>query len=571
MPDAGRPLARSVLWFDGPLAALALSAGVGLWVAWGPRSAQQAAWWFWAAILLGVAVSHACRTDAAWRTLAVAASLAGAALALYVVLQFPYLGYDAKIAPIHRLGVALGSLVPRVAGWAPMPNTVATALEGLVPLAVAVAIGSMRPWSLNPTRASFYEGLAAASAAVMVLAVLVVASRGAWIALGAGGLAAACAWGLGPRARARGKAVAAAATAVAVLGVATAVHLIEPSVAGVRLSSVFDRPDRLSVYANSLLLVRDFPFTGIGPGDQFAMALSRYVLLIQVPFLTYAHNLYLGIWLELGLLGMVAASILAGALLAAVVVGERTVAGAWFRGAWVGAFVILVHGMMDARQLVDRWSWLPLFLLLGLAAARLARREVRVPPAAFAVPLALAAAFLAAAWPCLVPLQAKWQANRGMLAEARAELGALDQPARDRLLADARRGFEASVAADPGQPTARRRLGLMAIDERRFEQAYDDLRASWRSEPGNPVTRKALGLACAWTGRVAAARELLAPFEAIFDELNAWSWHWEQEGRLEQAIYATRTALLLSPANREVAARLASLESRPTAPQTARR
>jgi hypothetical protein len=47
---------------------------------------------------------------------------------------------------------------------------------------------------------------------------------------------------------------------------------------------------RLDLYRHSLSLVQDFPFTGIGLGDQFAMVLSRHALLIQVPFLTYPHN-----------------------------------------------------------------------------------------------------------------------------------------------------------------------------------------------------------------------------------------------------------------------------------------
>jgi putative inorganic carbon (hco3(-)) transporter len=560
VPEARGAVGRSLLWFDAPLLALALAAGLGVLVAWDLRSALPAAGWLWAGIGLGLAVSHLCRGDTAWRLAGLLGIAAGAAVALYVVLQFSYLGYEAKIPALHQIGVALGGVLPRVGGWAPMPNTVATLLEGLVPLAVALAVGSMRPWSANPARAEFYEALSALSAGVMVLAIVLVASRGAWLALGAGGLAAAAAWGLGPRTGRTGKAVAIVAVALALLAAAVALRVVDAQVAGIRLSSAFDRPDRLNLFRNSLLLARDFPISGIGPGDQFAMALSRYALLIQVPFLTYAHNLYLGTWVELGVPGLIAIAALLGALLVAVAVGERAQAGAWFRGAWVGAFVVLVHGLTDARQLVDRWSWLPLFFVIGLAAARLVRRDVRPPGAAFVVPVAAIAAVVAAVWPALAPVQASWRANRAMLVEARAELGRVPDAERGRLLADARRGFEGTLALDPDHATARRRLGILATDEGQFEQARADLEASWRAAPGHPATRKALGLACAWTGRIARARELLAPVDGIFDEMNTWSSYWQQRGRLDQAIYASRVALALSPSNPEVARRLEDLE-----------
>jgi len=415
--------------------------------------------------------------------------------------------------------MAIGSPLPRLAWWAPMSNSVSTFLEGLVPLAAALAVGPGGRW---------WRALGAAAAAVMGLAIMLAASRGAWVALAAGCLAWGMAWGWARRTTTAGKAIGLACLVAAVLATVTAAQAVAPSIVGTGISGILNRPDRLSLYRNSLVLVHDFPFTGIGPGGQFAMALSRYALLIQVPFLTYAHNLYLGLWLELGLLGMTGLAALLGALLAAVLVGERARLGPWFRGAWVGVLVVLVHGLMDARQLVDRWTWLPLFLLLGLLAARLARHRAPAAAAALSLPLVTMAAFLVGASPALRPVQSTWHANQGMLAEARAELGALPSEGREHLLAEARRRFEQAVAADVAQPTARRRLGILAIDGGRFEEAYDHLQISWRADPGNPATRKGLGLACAWTGRFACARELLAPVSGIFDELNVWSRHWEQ-------------------------------------------
>ena len=74
----------------------------------------------------------------------------------------------------------------------------------------------------------------------------------------------------------------------------------------IRWAGAAGRPDRLDVYGQAVTLLRDMPFTGLGAGDQFAAAVSRYVLLIQVPFITYAHNLTLQLWLAYGLFGLAA-------------------------------------------------------------------------------------------------------------------------------------------------------------------------------------------------------------------------------------------------------------------------
>jgi putative inorganic carbon (hco3(-)) transporter len=545
-------LLRALLWFDGPLAALALSAAVALGVAWEKESARQAVQWLWAGVLVYALLSRLCRADAPWRVVGTITVLAGAAVGLYVVLQFPYLGYDIKVAWLSRIGTAVGGLVPRIGDWAPMPNSVATLLEGLVPLAAALAASakSGRLWRLG----------AAAGGLVMLLAIALVASRGAWVALGVGCLAWAFAWGWATRAGTGGKLVVGASLAVGLLLVLTATRVVAPSVGGLQLSQIFDRPDRLNVYRNSLVLIQDFPVTGIGPGNQFAMTLSRYALLIQVPFLTYAHNLYLSLWLELGLFGIASWAALIGSVLAAFLAGERAGLGTWFRGAWIGVLVVLVHGLMDARQVVDRWTWLPLFVLLGFMAARLARERVRVTAGITLVPVAALLAFLALASPFLLPAEATWRSNQGMLAEARAELGGLPPAARAQSLAAARLHFERAVELNPRQPTARRRLGLLAIDDRRFDEALANLQIAWEADYGNPATRKAFGLACAWAGRLGPARELLAPVHGIVDELNVWSWYWDQQGQRPQAIYAARLSLMMHPGSLEVARRLADLE-----------
>jgi O-antigen ligase len=112
------------------------------------------------------------------------------------------------------------------------------------------------------------------------------------------------------------------------------------------------------------------------------MVYSKYALLIQVPFLTYSHNLFLEIWLDQGLLGILAFLSLIAAFylfvrrvlshlskpaLSLVEGIEEKAPSAAFQGCWLGVTATLIHGLFDARQYADSWTLPVLFVLLGLA------------------------------------------------------------------------------------------------------------------------------------------------------------------------------------------------------------
>jgi hypothetical protein len=334
------------------------------------------------------------------------------------------------------------------------------------------------------------------------------------------------------------------------------------SLHGHALFTVFDRPDRIDVYRNSLVLVGDFPFTGIGLGDQFTSALARYALLIQVPFLTYSHNLYLDIWIELGLIGIASFVFLIASICVAAVAGERAQPSTRFRGLWLGLAAILIHGLVDARQSVDGWTWLPFFVLLGLLAARMRQTTPLTLFRIHRAPTIATAGFLIVVSAYLWPLHGRWKANLGTLSQARADFGAYQAEERAHLMTEARADYAEAIQLDRGQSTALRRLGILAIDERRFDDARALLDAAWAGDSGNGATQKALGLACAWTGDLKRAQRLLLPEKSIVEELNTWSWWWEHEGQPEQAVYAARLSLLMQPEQPDVSRRLLQLEGK---------
>lgn len=521
------------------VASLLAAAIFGAWVAVERASAWRALAWLGGGAMVYLAMLRCGWNGRNWRRTALVLTAIGGALAAYVILQYRHLGYPDKVDAVRGVGVMTSALLPAIGGWNPFPNSVATFLEGLLPLALGLALGR-RLDRAGRIRAAILLG-------VIALGLFLTASRGAWIA----GIVTLALWPLIARAKARRAGLIAVAGAV---------------FAGLIVSSgwaLFARPDRLDLYRHSLSLVRDFPFTGIGLGDQFAAVLSQHALLIQVPFLTYSHNLFLDLWLEQGLPGAVTWVALVAALLTVAIAGERAELGSGFRGAWLGLLAIVIHGLSDARQSVDAWTWLPFFALLGLVAARLRRARVIVPHAGVASMVAAPAALLAVVVLSAWPLAAAWHTDLGGLDEMDARNGAAaaSTEARAAAVAAARTEYLGALLIDERQPTAHRRLGILAMADARYADALAHLEAAAAADPDNWTTRKALGLACTWTGDIERAGLIFASLDdpSMPGELNAWSSWRESRGELSLAQRAAQVSLRLRP-DTAVLRRIASLE-----------
>ena len=120
---------------------------------------------------------------------------------------------------------------------------------------------------------------------------------------------------------------------------------------------------------------------------------------------------------------------------------------------------------------------------------------------------------------------AAWEANLGAVAQARADLGGVDDSTRAALQATARAHFERALDADASDVPALRRLGIVELDADHHVAAARLLRRAWLIEPSNLATRKAYGLAAMWTGELDTAATLLTDAPGMTNELNAWS-HW---------------------------------------------
>jgi O-antigen ligase len=537
---------------DVPLAFFLLSAILGV----GPSYDRSLSWTalgvLGAGVLLALVLSRLTIDRRWWRAGAGALVLVSAVLALYFILQYPHFAYTGKVGLIDWLGTLIGRVVPAAPVWVPRRNSVATFLEGPLFLAAALALAAER----RAGRTGW-----GATAGAMGLALLLTASRGAWLAVFvAGTIWLAVHWRPARWGLVTGGVVALGLVVyVVVRGEITALGdlpLIDRT-----LAPLFIRPDRLEIYRNSVYLLQDFPLTGLGMGDAFAMVLSRYALLIQVPFLFYSHNLYLQIWLEQGVLG-------AAALLGLMVVVYQTAlergearADLGYQATWVGLTAILFHGLTDARQTVDLWCWVPFFVLLGLNAASVARSNPAPARARWLVPAGAVGLFLLVVTVALWPLPGTWHANRGSVLQARGELAPdLDDAQRAACRVQAIDHYRRALRAAPGDRTAHQRLGLLAMDEGQFDEAVSHLEAALEATPGNTTTRKALGLAYVWVGELDRAQVLLEEAPGIVEELNAWGWWRQTQGETELALNAYRISLMLAPDQPEVRRALERLE-----------
>ena len=547
----GRP-SRSTA-FDVPWALLLAGAIVSLWASYDASLSLPILLTLAGSAALYYAVANAHKPTA----LAQAALLAGLAVAVYFLTQYEHIPHADKSSLISSLGRVTSGLFPRLGSWQPFPNGVATLLEGMIPLGIALTVTG-RSWGRRVS-----SGAATGS---MGLAVLVTASRGAWVAL----LVAGALW-LASRRRG-GVIVLSGAAIIALVVLGGYLYLVQGAtlagipVAGPVLYQLFARPDRLEVYQGSLRLIQDFPLTGVGLGEVFALVYSQYVLLIRHAFLTYAHNLYLTVWLGHGLLGIIGMGWLV-VVFGSLVVRERRKGHPTplFQAAWTGVVAILVHGLFDARQYVDLWTMWPLFVLLGLAVSsstvRAPKRTRKAAPSRQWkwVALALLAVACVVVWR---PLLAVTCANLGAVKQAKAELAALPDDAKDSHLRAAIANYERTLQLAPNNRTASLRLGNLAVAGGRYEEGVAHLEVAWRAAPEDPTTRKALGLAYTWVSEVDRAAELLRDTKDIVTELNTWGWWHGQEGRRQVAMNAYRTSLALKSDQPQVRSLLITLESK---------
>lgn len=552
---------------DVPIFIFLLSGFIGFWASYDPAASLPKLLMLIGAVVVYYSIVLARGMPRLFSFVAWMYLLGGAGAALYFIAQTDFAFAPRKFEILTQLGMGLNAFLPRLLFSSPHPNIAAGVLEFVLPFAVFATIHwlKLRGWT---------AGVAAGICTVVILlGLLLTASRGAWAA-------------------------SAVVATVSALGYLTFVLLrtlpmprrqrlfraaIGFAIAGsLLLSFIFIRPltplwngldanqtaaSRLELYQQTWELIQEYPFTGAGLGV-FPLVYAAYVMLIDAPLLPHAHNIFLAVWIEQGILGIGA---LVWLLTAFAVWGWRTRRTlTWISAASFAAVAIwLVHGLVDipmygSHALPLLFAPFALAIAATIPGARvlkgrtasedLSRQTNRVPIVIMLLVTGLVTAvsgrFIVSAF-C---------ANLGAVAQTKAELSLyrIDKPPiairsimeiRRTLttpLSAAERWYQIALKFNPNNSAAHRRLGLIALARRDLKQAVSQLGAAWQEQPNSRATKKGLGYAFAWSGEPEQASALLKPFPETRIEIRDDTWWWRFQGRPDLADDAQKLFSLLS-------------------------
>jgi len=500
----------------------------------------------------------------------------GAAGALWFAAAQDWTQEPAKLVAITRLGWAVQAALPHLPGEWLNTNIVAGVFAILLPSSLGLALGGAQGdrWSQW-----MWRGVGWASIALIGLGLLLTTSRGAWSAAAISLGLAAIWWLAGRRIQRQRRLVYVSGAVALLLGAGVLALLLWP---GLRTWVWWGAAaaDRVGIYREALLLVRDYPITGFGLGA-FAVQHSTYALLIHVPILAYAHSLYLDVALGQGLYGLLAAlSVLGGALVLGLVALCRVQRPPPVLGVGLLSLVVmLVHGVVDDPLYISRAMpllWLP----AGLVVAGTRNAESRLYVSVRAgIGYSLAAVGLLLLVGCTFwrPLRALSLANLGAVRQAQIELSAYGHrdhgdPSLDEIrqhvdLTEVEELFEVALELQPDQVTARTRLAAIALSRGAYAQALAHVQAAWDAGYRDRVTRLLLGDALIAAGDPDGALDVVRGTRWADTRLlgQAWDRYW-WAGDYRRAADAWRVIVGLDPSDENARQWLAEARARTEEP-----
>lgn len=506
------------LRFDWQILPFALSAVVGLVLAYNRTAAVLSVALLGAAIvvylwLLNVSDPHPPQRS----NLRLVLSLLPVVIGGFFLLTNDWVRWGEKLP---FLGAVTSSLAGLQVGpdWLRVnPNVMGGVMAVLLPLQIA-ALWFSRRW-VQIVAIGF-------SVAVFVLT----QTRGAWLALSlAAGMA--LIWQLAQQVTRTPRAARGLWGAIVVLGgIALIAILTLTPLGGWLIDSSGQRPD---IWRNSLALINDYPLTGHGLGS-FEMAYSTYALLVHVGHTMHAHNVWFDVWLNLGLLGVIA---LTGLVLNAA--WPRSTVSRWRMPALIALATLLLHGLYDDAWLGYGGPGLPLLLTpLALAVRRDPQavetghsRHRRFQPAWIVWGGALVILLVGLV---SLPGQSLLESNLGTLSQTRAELSVYrwpDIPIQDALrqsgqvdLNDASAYYQAALQLDAQNVAANRRLAQIELARGQYDSACQRLALAYAAAPGQRATRQLLGECYALQGTAGQAAALWQTIDNLESQLETRIW-----------------------------------------------
>jgi O-antigen ligase len=557
---------------EAPGVLFVVSAGIGVWAAYD----RPLALLLFARIIAAVALYHTLVASGEKTLEWVAAGfvLAAAALALYWPTQHDFAAEPAKLALLTQIGQWINAHLPHLPGPSIHGNIAGGTLTLALPFATVLSLHFWRQRRKGIVIAG------ALLAAVLVGGLVLTGNRGGWLSVAVVMSLAALAWAQ-RRWFPQGRQVTLFWGGTAAVVLAAGAGVLASGNLG-RLLGALPGPsgslqDRTHLWKQGVALIRDYAFTGCGL-RAFPMVYSTYGILIHAPVLTHIHNTYLEIWIEQGMLGVLALVWGGVVVLTWALWALRGTAARLLGWAGLAALAALgVHGMFDtalygARMtpllgLVAGYGWWAVRDMQSVVGgARLTARRVLALVAGVVALLAVTLLFCR-------PVVGAWYANLGALAQARVELQAydsvhFDDPSMDRIrrtadLSVAEQRFARALTWDRGNLTARQRLGAVALSRGEYEEALAHMQAAWYKGRRDDVTRLLLGDALVASGRVEEAAEVVRGLGWAESRLmfQGWYRYW-LDGDYGRTADVCRAVLLLNPANEWATRQLVEAEAR---------
>jgi hypothetical protein len=487
----------------------------------------------------------------------------GGGIAFWFVAATDWSTNPPEMAALTRLGLAFQAWLPRLSDPGLNPNATARMVMIALPASVSLVVQAWRSERRGRWR---WATWGIVTGALIAFALLLSTSRGAWLGVAVGLVLAALWWLAGRLARERQWVLfvslgALGALAIIVLGV------LSPSLRAVLLQGWADA-GRQSLFVEGMLLLRDYPFTGLGLNG-FPLVHSTYALLINVPIIEHVHFTLLDVALSQGVLGVLAVmSILGGAAWLGLRVLARTKAPPPILVAGLLSLAMTaVHDLVDDplySSLGLPLIWIPVGMIVGgwrrskpASPQTTISRYIwqRWKGRGLAASVVLLLALLVPLWQ---PLRATWFANLGAVHQTRTELSQydyrnFDDPSLDEIrqqadLSTAEWFFSRALELNPCQVTARTRLAQLDLAREQYERALDHVQTAWAGGHRDRVTQLLLGEALIANGQVKAAVEAVRGIEwaQLRFEGQAWYRYWVNED-YGRAADAWRANLILDP------------------------
>lgn len=484
----------------------------------------------------------------------------GLGIAAYFLLTFDFSSRTAKFQLIHELGLAWMRLRPISLQ---IPSIHPNDVGGLSIIMSVYGLALFRSSRDKLRTGYFLNALIIVGFAIVLLAVLLASSRGAFLAFaGSMGI-----WLLGKSlllarspvteklSRYFPAGVTLGTLLLGILILTVPSGLLGPSFSVAENVVV----SRAEVFRSGLSIMRDFPFTG-GGLDSFPGLYSQYVLALPYFALLHSHNMFLDVMIEQGTLGgvsfVVAYLVVIWQLLTAWMNDRSSHTQHLYFAACISLFTAILHGWVDDYIYGGRGTILA-FVPAAMAVLvsrisggqNLETQRIAITPRPWwlwvgSLAAAMAALLIVLNWNAIA---AQWYANLGAVKMAKVDLA--DYPADKwsegenlNQLAPAELHFQRALTLQPDNQTANHRLGLIRMSARDFEAATRYLQTAYEQDMENRGVIKNLGYSYLWFGEIEKAQSLLSRIPEAKHELEVYIWWWNDRQRPELSDRASQLA-----------------------------